>query len=282
MQKIAALCLTTVLVLSLPVAMDAQDWQDGVYSLMNATNDDLKAMWMDFRLESVEFFTIGQGRSAARVHQQPFRWVAGDARRSADGANLTWAIDESWGEATANGVPAGAVAAAIRRATATWQADSCLDRVDVVERRHLDGDLTVTDFFVGDGTLGDPFAADVVHAGFLPGHQPLFRPGTLAFAATYIFVDRDSGEPTDLDGDGYLDVALTEVFYNDDYAWGIDAELPTVDVETVVLHEVGHALDLGHFGLPPEAVMNPVYDGPRHDLQPIDHAGLCAVWRGWR
>jgi len=282
MLKTAALCLTTVLVLSIPVAVDAQDWQDEVYSLMNATNDDLKAMWMDFRLESVEFFTIGQGRSAARVHQQPFRWVAGDSRRAADGTHLTWAVDESWGDATANGVPAGAVEAAIRRATATWQADSCLDRVGVVERRHLDGDLTVTDFFVGGGSLGDPFAADVVHAGFLPGEPPLFRPGTLAFAATYIFVDRDSGEPTDRDGDGYLDVALTEIYYNDDYTWGIDAELPAVDVETVVLHEVGHALDLGHFGLPPEAVMNPVYDGPRHDLKPIDHAGLCAVWQGWR
>jgi hypothetical protein len=282
MQKTAALCLTTVLVLSLPVAVEAQDWQDGVFSLMNATNDDLKAMWMDFRLESVEFYTLGQGRSAARIHQQAFRWVDGDPRRNADGANLTWTVDASWGEETASGVPAGAVEAAIRRATATWAADTCLDRVNVVERKHLAGDLTVTDFFVGDGTLGDPFAADVVHAGFHAGSEPMFRPGTLAFAATYIFVDRDTGVPTDRDGDGYLDVALTEIYYNDDFAWGIDADLPMIDVETVVLHELGHAFDLGHFGIPPEAVMNPVYDGQRHGLLPIDHAGLCAVWQGWQ
>ena len=275
-----AVVVAALLLLALPGAAAAQEWQDEVLSLMGAANDGLKAMWMDYRMESVEYYTIGQGRSTRRVHQQPFRWVPGDARRAADGWRLTWAIDESWGAATGSGVPAGALAAAIRRATATWGADPCLRDLEIVERKHPPGDVTVTDFFVGTGELGDPFFADVVHAGWTPGSSPLFASDILALAATYVFVDRDSGEPTDVDGDNYMDVALTEIFYNDAFVWRIDATAPAIDVETVALHEVGHALSLGHFGLPPEAVMNPVYDGRSRTLQALDHAGLCALWRG--
>ncbi len=97
---------------------------------------------------------------------------------------------------------------------------------------------------------------------------------------TFIFVD-GGGNPTDINGDNYLDSALNEVYYNDNFAWGIDVPLPGIDVETVALHENGHSLELGHFGPPPTAVMNPVYAGIRHRLLPIDRAGACAVWESW-
>jgi hypothetical protein len=54
-----------------------------------------------------------------------------------------------------------------------------------------------------------------------------------------------------------------------------------IDVETVGLHENGHSLELGDFGPPPTAVMNPVYGGIRHTPSAIDHAGMCAVWDSW-
>ena len=61
----------------------------------------------------------------------------------------------------------------------------------------------------------------------------------------------------------------------------IDVPLPGIDVETVALHENGHSLELGHFGPPPAAVMNPVYAGMRQSPLAIDHAGSCAVWGSW-
>lgn len=268
----------TVTVLSCLVGLAAATpaaAQDEILSVMRAMNDDLKAMWMDYRIESVDYLTIGQGRPSDRVLRQPFRWVAGDERRRAEDGRLTYLVDGSWGEETASGVSAAAAARALSRAMSTWAADPCLD-LAVVERAWDGGDVTVTDFFMAGGPLGDPFAADVVFGGWLGADSFYFGPQTLAVSVTYVFVDRDSGEPTDVDGDGRLDVALAEIYFNDAFDWTVTGG--GIDVETAALHEIGHALDLGHFGSPPAAVMNPVYNGTRRELAAIDHAGLCAVW----
>jgi len=50
-----------------------------------------------------------------------------------------------------------------------------------------------------------------------------------------------------------------------------------IDVETVALHENGHSLGLGHFGPPPDAVMNPVYAGIRHVPLSPDDAAMSAA-----
>ena len=63
--------------------------------------------------------------------------------------------------------------------------------------------------------------------------------------------------------------------------WVINQPLPAIDVQTVALHENGHSLELGHFGPPPDAVMNPVYAGIRHAPFPTDDAGMSAVWQSW-
>ena len=49
----------------------------------------------------------------------------------------------------------------------------------------------------------------------------------------------------------------------------------------VALHELGHALGIGHIGPPLTAIMNPIYAGVRTDLAPLDHAALCSVWGSW-
>jgi len=101
----------------------------------------------------------------------------------------------------------------------------------------------------------------------------------------------NEGNPTDINGDNNLDTALNEVYYNDNFGnpggsrpgnpWGINILLPGIDVETVGLHENGHSLGIGHFGPPPDAVMNPVYAGIRHSPLSVDDAGMCAVWGSW-
>jgi hypothetical protein len=161
-------------------------------------------------------------------------------------------------------------------------------------------DVTIFDeFFPGfddDPAAGDPFAADIVEAGWRPRafFEAVGGPGggggILAFSASFIFTDED-GNPTDINGDNRLDTALNEVYYNDTFGqagtdragdpWAIDQLLPSVDVETVALHETGHSLGVGHFGPPPAAVMNPVYAGIRHQPLAVDHAGMCTVWRSW-
>src|SRR5262249_18781534 len=147
----------------------------------------------------------------------------------------------------------------------------------------------------GFGTL---FQADIVNAGWLPkaffnaiGGGPAGGHGILAVTFSFVFTD-GAGHPTDINGDQQLDTAFAEVYYNDNFGnpvpgdrvnnpWGININLPGIDVETVALHENGHALELGHFGPPPPAVMNPVYAGIRQSPFPVDSAGMCSVWSSW-
>ena len=91
-----------------------------------------------------------------------------------------------------------------------------------------------------------------------------------------------------------------EMFYNADFPWTLtDAVFlsPTAptDFETVITHEAGHAVGLGHFGGPnvnqpftlkpngrvfsPEAVMNPFYvGGEKRTLLKTDVAALRALY----
>ncbi|MFQ5528104.1 MAG: hypothetical protein ACE5GX_17840 [Thermoanaerobaculia bacterium] len=269
-------------------------------AMMHAINDQLAAAGMGLAVEQIEFFTIGGGRPSNRIHQQPFRWVAGDPRRFAMGDDITYMVDGSEG-ATASGVSAAATEAAIDSAMATWDGERCLKKVNIIKIADDGADHDIFDSFFPPFPPFPPmnaeFFADIVNAGWLPraffGFVTGAPDGVLAFSVTFIFGTFTPGGfvPSDINGDNYLDTALNEVYYNDTFGtpgepragspWGINIALPGIDVETVGLHENGHSLELGHFGPPPAAVMNPVYAGPRQSPFPIDHAGMCAVWGGW-
>lgn len=299
-RRIAFLAVTVVVVLLLAPGegpLTAQQGDDDVLRLMQAFNDDLRPQWIDFRVEQIEMLTVGRGRPSTRLHQRAFRWVPDDPRRQAEAGALTYLVEPSWGTATASGVPQPVTERATDRAMAAW-AESLCTPVTVLKRPAPGGDVTLFDEFLGpeqpEGPiLADPFVADVVHAGWFPSGaaDAILGPDVLAISVTFIFVDRETGEPTDLDGDGFLDTAANEIYYNDGFHWTAGevqggmvlapGEEPTVDVETVALHEAGHAFGLGHFGSPPEAVMNPVYHGVLHQLLTMDHAGLCSLWGNW-
>lgn len=261
-----------------PTPMVAQEGEPEILEWMFAINEDLEEMGLGIAVESIEFFTIGQGRPSNRIHQQEFRWVAGDPRRLAQGDDITYIVDQS-GQGTSSGVSAAASEAATDAAMVVWDGDGCLKKVDLVKRADPGTDVTIFDGLIGAGGIGDPFAADIVQAGWFPPGPPFFGPNTLAFSVSFIFTD--GGVPTDINGDNYLDTALNEVYNNDGFNWGINAPLPQVDVQTVEFHELGHSLGVGHFGPPPNAVMNPVYAGIRHTAFPIDHSGMCTVWSRW-
>ena len=300
MKSFKILTLLTLLlsltVIPLPrVAAQPGEGDPDVLARMRQINDQLRGSGLQIAVEEIQFIGFGQGRPANRIHQQAFRWVAGDPRRAADGNNITYLVDQSDG-ATASGLTNAQTEAALDRALTTWNGDKCLKKTNIIKRADSGADPDIFDSFFGFGGFGDPFLADIVEAGWLPKAffdavgGPGGGNGILAFSVSFIFTD-DLGNPTDINGDNNLDTALNEVYYNDNFGnpggtragnpWGINILLPGIDVETVGLHENGHSLGIGHFGPPPDAVMNPVYAGIRQTPLAIDDAGMCAVWGSW-
>lgn len=99
--------------------------------------------------------------------------------------------------------------------------------------------------------------------------------------------------PTDFDGNGYLDTALAEVWYNDDFDWTDTGDPALIDIQTVAFHENGHALGLGHYGkvfgtfanlrlhIAPRAAMNAfIFDVLREPLG-TDNAAYCGLYGSW-
>lgn len=216
-------------------------------------------------------------------------FVPGDPRRRAGATNITYHIDQTRPSAD---VPAASSEAAIIRAMATWDAETCssLGLTKVPFAGFQTG--FVASLFGFGGT--PDYIADVNHAGWLPGaFFDLLAPDggdfILGVTFTLIYIDAD-GNPTDIDNNGKIDVAFREIYYNDNFTWAIGS---TFDIETVALHEAGHGLSQAHFGeafrteangmihFAPRAVMNAAYSGVQTELTGTDHSGHCSNWGQW-
>lgn len=261
-----------LLLLAAPAAF-GQEPSDA-FTVMMSSGDGLRAQGMDYQLQQIDFFGREGAHASARVWMHDFQWVPGDGRRGSQGTGLTYLIDE--GGAAAGELSIDQVIDAADRAAATWSKDSCAKSLKL-KRTAWDGsDATVFDFLLEVGEFGNPFQGDVVIAGFSTEMAELFSDDTIAFAVTFVFVD-GSGTPTDIDKDGNMDTALSEIYLNPSMDWSAGGGGEGIDIETTLLHELGHSMGVGHLGAPPEGVMNPVYSGVRLDLAKIDHAALCTV-----
>ncbi|UCD51126.1 MAG: matrixin family metalloprotease [Phycisphaerales bacterium] len=300
------LVISGILWLSTPLLVCAQDRHGSstILTMMTQVNAELAAQGARIRLNQLELYTQGWGQPENRVLMTGSRWVPYDENRGATGLlgdQLTYLVAESRGE-TASGLANWETESAIDQAMATWNSQKSLEKVGLWKAPAPDWDCTIFDemdcwaAYDDDPRPGYPFFADIVHAGWYPyGFFECFGPGgghgILGVSVTFIWVDSETGQPSDINGDNYLDTALVEIYYNDYFGdgaggragnpWGIDADLPGIDVETVALHESGHALGLGHFGPPPAAVMNPYYEGIDQTPATIDTAGLSALYRSW-
>jgi hypothetical protein len=282
MNRYTVLAVGTLITLLAPVGVRAQEGDPYTLETMEEYNGGLKALWMDLRVEQIEVLTLGEGRASSRLHRQPFRWVASDSRRRADGTNLTYLVDTQGISAS---LDATGTEATLDRAMTSWSNLSCLNGTKVVKRPDTGADPDIFDSMLGYGGFGNFRLADIVHAGWMPPSffDAVNGPGSggtiLAFSVTFVFVGPD-GKPSDVNHDGYLDTAANEIYYNDGFSWLLGTP-GGIDLESVALHEIGHSLGLGHIGPPLEAIMNPVYSGVHRNLLPLDRAVLCSVWSRW-
>ncbi|MCP5105201.1 MAG: hypothetical protein GY950_17565 [bacterium] len=110
---------------------------------------------------------------------------------------------------------------------------------------------------------------------------------------TFTFVwNGPDGNPSDIDNNGKDDTAFREVYYNNYFLWA-DSVPGYADAETIILHENGHSLSIGHFGklfktdangkfhFAPRVVMNAGYTGPMHEIKGTDKASFCSIWASW-
>lgn len=291
------------------------DGSGDVASFLASVNRRLSAEGARYAVRQVDISLAGKADPETkttvfandRTHRLGYQFVAGDPRRATVGEVLRQASFAPFSLArtgpTVGGMtPRIPAKPAIDASFATWNRVQC-STLTVVNNT-LPGNvfpsavLPASLFFgPSSGLVNNPVASDINTLGFLPGviFDLLFGPGSseaiLGLTIPFVFLDEE-GNPTDIDGDGQDDVAFAEIWYNDAFQWGTTGTGPKIDIETVALHENGHALGLGHFGkifltgngklhAAPRAVMNAFVLGTLRSPLGTDNGSFCSYWASW-
>lgn len=265
---------------------------------VDEVNEKLAASGSELRLEYPWLFVVGRGtdpfarlRTGARWIQTDVSYIIDESDHTADApfADVDAAVVagfETWDAAPRGGL------------TSTRQADTG-GNFDVLDGTIIGGecltilDLTSPNFDLGTGDITPE--ANVVFGGWLsPEYFVECLGNANILGVTWFFSGGDAN------GDNYADQQYVEQYYNDGFVWGtsgsafLDFATP-IDIESIVVHEVGHTHGLGHFGGPvnrqpftlkpngrvfnPEAVMNPFYlNGEKRDLLPTDVAAFSTLY----
>lgn len=282
-----------------PTAAD-DDRTEAVQAYIAQVNDDLAERGLGIAVERIEWVGGGESHEAGqtvfandRQLRLSSQWVSGDPNRNADGDNITHVVDQSFGTAnTFNPQPPLNGEPAIDASFDTWNGVNC-SKLNIVKLPDVGINYSA---ILATGEPTDIFYADISTVGFIPGSlfDAVLGPGSsdnvLGVTFTFVWID-ENGDPTDINSDGYDDVALKEVWYNDSFGWSTNGTL--TDIETVALHENGHALGLGHFGkvfvttknnklhVAPRAVMNAFILGTLQEPLGTDNGAYCGIYASW-
>jgi hypothetical protein len=237
-------------------------------------------------------------------------WVPGDPRR--DGRiGVTYAVGSNrdiqplgfdGGGTVPQPVSFAQLDAQVEEGMSAWRGQSCsapITRVPVPDGTDPD---QLDEYFRGlpeSPNYAQP--ADIVQGGWQPSQFFRNIAGTsgnfiIGVTFTFVFVDA-AGNPTDIDHNGKDDTALAEIFYNTRFAWTANGAPGSMDFYSIITHETGHALGLGHFGklfvtkhdaadgiqladikYAPYAIMNAAYVTGRNEIAGTDHSSFCQIW----
>jgi hypothetical protein len=237
-----------------------------------------------------------------RTHLVSSQFVENDPRRGSPTDTITYLIDQSDGSALSWLTVPGGPIVVLANAVTEPEVDASMDAwttvpcggPGVAKVPDSGADPDILDGLVtgNPALIGTPFA-DMTHAGWLPGgFFNLLAPGggtsILAATVTFVFID-GGGNPTDVNGDGFADVAFREIYYNRAFPWGTGGNESNVDIQSVSIHESGHAFGLGHFGkifikkngqiqFAPKAIMNAVYISEDRGIRGTDRGSFCQIW----
>ncbi|HYG64995.1 MAG TPA: hypothetical protein VEL74_20600 [Thermoanaerobaculia bacterium] len=272
--------------------------------MMERVNAKLEAGGSDVRLSEASFFTVGQGTSSARVLRIGTRWPYEQLTYVLDASGFTADVPaadtegalvssfESWNNVNNTTVNVSRIADDggnfdILDAVVLDAAGNCVDIYDVTSPNLIG-------FSPTGGVFIEP-EADIVVGGWLPASYFANCLGS----ANIIGITWTFSVP-DQDGDNYRDTVYVEQFYNEGFQFVTNGaaylNFNLMDIESIAVHENGHALGLDHFGGPntnqpfrlqpngkvydPEAVMNPAYLGgtAKRTPLPTDEAGLRTLF----
>ena len=265
-------------------------------------NARLAARGSKIRLTGVSFFTVGKGVPPFRSHVFA-RWPKRDLTYLIDvsdyppGANTTAVTTalvnayETWDAVprinlSLSRLPDTQANPDVLDAIVTDNAGNCVDIVDTSSPALISVDA--------NGFELEPFA-DIVHGGWLSSTYFEKCLGSAdIIAITFTFTGGDANH------DQFADIVYAEQYGNNEWQYVtsgsqfLDFEGP-FDIQSIFVHEDGHALGLDHTGGPnprqpfrlrpnghvftPEAIMNPFnLGGEKRSLFPLDLASLRQLY----
>ncbi len=226
-------------------------------------------------------------------------WVPNDPR-NIGGTDIPYWVDGTQ-LGTSSGMTEQATFDAMVESMEIWDAITCSDGLGIPLIGAIGIDVGFVQYLVGYGGLNGGIQGTILHAGILPPDffniigGPGGGNGILGVTFTFVYGNPVDG-PTDIDGNGKFDSAISEIYINDNFNYQDEPDdVPNngiADLETVILHEVGHGLSQGHFGtafvdpagglhFSPYALMNAGYTLGNRAVEKTDLAGHCSNWETW-